>query len=171
MNAKRFLLAAVLVALAGCGGGDKETAAPAEESTAETPSFAGTSKPVIANGTLAVTSSDGGYGAPTFRIAAGPTTISLENAGTFGHELRLVQVDDGPPLLRMIQMPRKKIESFVTELGATERVPAGETAAKKLHVKLKLGKYVLMCLIKGFSGQLHAAAGMYRQIAIVKSPD
>lgn len=139
------LAAALMLAIAGCGGDDDKTdattAAPA--TTAETTSDAGTIK-VEASEMKFVLSSD--------TAPAGKVTFDATNVGNVDHEMVVIKTDT-PAGELPVENGEVDESGSVGEIGPEDLTPG---ASKSLALDLTAGHYALICALPG-----HYQAGMH----------
>ena len=76
------------------------------------------------------------------RVPAGSVTFVVTNTGKVGHELVVIKTNKAPKAL-----PMKG--SQASEAGAKGEVEVKSGQTKRLTLKLKAGKYVLICNLPG----------------------
>lgn len=140
-------LAIALSPLAGCAPGTVRAAeAPAAQ-------------------TLSVTASDFAFALPD-TVAAGLTTIRLQNAGQELHHVQLIRLEDGhtfPELMEAMKAGGPPPAWAVDVGGPNTPVPGG---ASETTVMLEPGNYVLACFIPSPDGVPHIAKGMVKPLVV-----
>ena len=76
------------------------------------------------------------------RVPAGSVTFVVTNTGKVGHELVVIKTNKAPKALPMNG-------SQASETGAKGEVEVKSGQTKRLTLKLKAGKYVLICNLPG----------------------
>jgi uncharacterized cupredoxin-like copper-binding protein len=154
---------AVLAALtaAGCGSDDSNTDTSglpsALSAPATTPQAASqtTAQPATPSHSLTVKMTEFAFNPKDAVAKAGKVKISAPNDGTVKHELVLLKTDVPPA-----QLPKKrgKVDES-TSVGEIADVEPGKT--KKNTLKLKAGKYAMVCALPG-----HYEGGMYGSLTV-----
>jgi uncharacterized cupredoxin-like copper-binding protein len=141
-------LAAVVFALAACGGSN--------DSTTQTPN---PSKETTAT-QIAVSVKEFSISPTPTSAKAGEVRFTVKNDGTVPHEFVVIKTDSAPASLPVYQASDKVAEGHavgdvnedkVTSAGELEDVAPGAT--KDATFKLGAGKYVLICNLPAHYGQ------------------
>lgn len=173
MTKRIILLGLVAVLLAACSSGesDQPTTAsetPASDETGEEEAGEGSEdeageEPEIADGELIVSATDRNFQGLTEAVA-GPLEITFRNLSQFNHELVVSRLPKAPSLDAIARMKMGELTKLVTEVGKTRRITGNSETTLKL--KLKPGKYGLLCLVEVGGGLTHTSYGMYRQLTV-----
>lgn len=103
-------------------------------------------------------------------ISAGPTRITLSNAGKEEHQAQIAGINAGSTfedLTAALQGPDESAAlALVTLAGGPTGVQPGESRATTSS--LKAGEYVFLCFIQGADGIPHLAKGMIAPIKVTE---
>ena len=151
--------ASVLVLAAACTSSPAGTPAAA---SAEPSASAG-----AGGSTLALQAQDFSYTGPA-TVAAGLTTITLQNTGKETHQAQLVKINDGKAFSDLTTAlatgdPAAAL-AIVTVSGGPNGVVPGSTGETTQN--LEPGAYAFLCFISGADGIPHVAKGMIAPLTV-----
>ncbi len=166
-----LLTIAAAVALVACSGSPATTtaptvtppttssAAPSTEPSAE-PSAAPTASAATIQD-LAITGKEYAFEAPA-SIAAGPTKVTLTNAGQEEHQAQIVKINDGKTFADLTAALQQPDPSAALALVSLDGGPTGVLpgASGSTTVDLTPGAYAFLCFVSGDDGIPHLAKGM-----------
>jgi hypothetical protein len=175
---KRLLLVAVVVAggLTACGkdtvkpaaSGEPATSATTEETTTTTePPEAATSIELIGT-EFAYTASGDAEEAP---LAAGPVTVTLQNAGVEEHQISIVKLKDGKTMddFAALATDLSQFDDVLETWGGPNGVgPAEENTTTQV---LEAGDYLFACFIPSPDGLPHVVKGMLLPVTVEDTDD
>ena len=157
----RFLAAAALLALSGCGADRPRDAAPAAEPTDEAPGPR----------ELSYVATDYAFEGPA-EATAGVTAFKLRNTGKEPHHLVVIRLEEGrtfDSLTAALRNPGPP-PRWVRPVGGPNGISGGEEANAELV--LAPGAYAVICFVPTIDGQPHFAKGMVKplQVSAVEGP-
>jgi len=118
---------------------------------------------------LEIKATDFAFQAPP-SIPAGPTRITLSNAGKEEHQAQIAGINAGSTfqdLTAALQGPDESAAlALVTLAGGPTGVQPGESRATTST--LKAGQYVFLCFVRGADGIPHLAKGMIAPIKVTE---
>lgn len=147
-------IAIAAIGLAACGSTTKKTTTAAKT----TPAATTTTQPA-AHGPakVAVTLSEYKIKPAVPRVAAGPVTFAVTNAGKIKHQFTIIRTDKPAAAALSKHNPDDDIPGARGEISSLD-----PGATKQLVVKdLKPGHYALVCALPG-----HYQAGMYADLTV-----
>ena len=190
MERKLALITAVGLLMAGCGSSSKSssgagaattvaaaataaattTAAAAATTGAATTAAAATTTAAAATTTAAAAATGANVVTEKeFTIAlatplkSGANELTLTNAGSFPHELKIVKADAFDALPKAADGTIDEATLGAAVVAKSARIAGG--ASGSLSVTLAAGKYVLICNV-GAGANNHAAKGMHMDVTI-----
>ena len=116
--------------------------------------------------TVTVTAADYAFSAPD-TIPAGLTEIRLVNRGAEMHHVFLIRLDGGKVMTDLFAAMKGDgpLPSWAKEVGGPNTPgPGGEATA---IVRLKAGRYAMICVIPSNDGKPHVIKGMAKEITVV----
>jgi hypothetical protein len=115
---------------------------------------------------VAVTAADYAFSAPD-TIPAGLTEIRLQNRGSEMHHVFLIRLDGGKSMNDLFAEMKGDgpLPSWAKEAGGPNTPgPGGDATA---IVRLKAGRYAMICVIPSKDGKPHVMKGMAKEITVV----
>ena len=166
MPQRRFI-ALALLSIAPVAGA-QDSAHPASHGAATTAKAPAAAKAPYraAPGAFTITAWDYAFDAPDTAVA-GMTEITLANKGPELHHVQLIFLDEGKTLsdlfaaMQQSPVPPK----WAHEAGGPNTPVPGGTAVAS--VRLKPGRYAVLCFIPSPDGKPHVMKGMAREIVVV----
>ena len=116
--------------------------------------------------TVTVTAADYAFAAPD-TIPAGLTEIRLLNRGTEMHHVFLIRLDGGKTISDLFAEMKGDgpLPSWAKEAGGPNTPgPGGDATA---IVRLKAGRYAMICVIPSKDGKPHVMKGMAKEITVI----
>jgi hypothetical protein len=158
--------------LAGCGGGT-----PAPQATTPDGAGAGTGAPsstVAPSSRLTVTSYEYSFTASgPVNLAAGKITITLRNGGIEPHNAQVIRLQKGVTDKVVAKAASDdpsggQLLALGDPVGGPGTVSPG--GAQESVQTLTPGSYLMFCLVRAPSGEVHAADGMVDQFSVAANP-
>jgi len=165
-------LVTVVGTLAGCGGGAQGRGAGAADGSLAAAST--TSSTVAPSSRLQVTSFEYSYDASgPVNLAAGKVRIILQNGGTEPHNAQVVRVRNG--VSDAVVAKAASDDPTGAELLALGDPVGGPGTVSPGGIQESLqtltpGSYLMFCLVRARSGEVHAADGMIDQFKVAANP-
>ncbi|MGP1675091.1 MAG: hypothetical protein ACTS8Z_07755 [Candidatus Limnocylindrales bacterium] len=168
--AASLLVAASAIALVACSSTPAASTAPsvavpsASASTSAEPSVEPSTAPsasAAAVQDLAITGKEFAFEAPA-SIPAGPTKVTLTNAGKEEHQAQIAKIADGKTFADLIAALQGPDESAALALVSLNGGPTGVIpgASGSTTVDLTPGQYAFLCFVASSDGVPHLAKGM-----------
>jgi len=161
------VLAALVLALAACGGSDdsgeagSETAAATTEAGTTAGETGSTLSAADADTVVKAPMADPAVGEYTFSletssVPAGVIAFEIENRGEIEHEFEVIKTDVPPDQLEVAGEKAEPEVGGGVEIGEVEDVEPGDTPT--LVLELEAGNYVILCNLPGHYEQGMVAA-------------
>ncbi|MFN2527019.1 MAG: hypothetical protein ABR505_12290 [Actinomycetota bacterium] len=156
-------LAAVALLSLGvaCGGGDDDTAEPAQQPE--------TSPALEPGGEILIRAVDFSFLDIPTTLPAGEVTFRMVNEGKERHMFIWAKLtDDAPPIAELVELPERKVEKFLEkELPEIPPIKAGETSEKTASANLTPGRYGYVCFVFSKKEKApHALLGMLGEFTV-----
>ncbi len=176
MIAKRLLLVALVVVggLSACGKDDVKPASsgePAPTSTTETPAETtptSADDEGQASSEVTITGTEYAYEAAgdAAPIAAGPVTVTLDNAGAEEHQISIVSLKEGKTQADFAALGGdiSQFDDVLETWGGPNGVAPGESVSSTQV--LEPGDYFFACFIPAPDGAPHAVKGMLMPVTV-----
>jgi uncharacterized cupredoxin-like copper-binding protein len=146
---------------------DGDETPPAEETSEETEEPSGEAEP----GTLPITTLEYSFEAPA-SVAAGLTTVTLDNPGGEDHQAQLARLNDGVTMTQFEEALASDPSggaalALVTLAGGPNAVASG--GENEVIQDLQPGTHAMICFVSDAEGTPHFALGMLSELEVTEA--